>query len=478
MIYFSKQNIRKKLLTIVMSIVMVSLLLVGGVLVYWDINVTREELVIEVTTLAEVLGDNSRAAIIFDDKKRGEQILLSLKRIPQVNFARLVDAKDRILATYFKNPTLSHDKNGFIEEGFTFEKDYLEVRKIIYLDEVLVGKILILYSLKILHEKNRNIIFVIGSVLLFTFVVAYCITLKLSKVISDPIVALSALTKKVSETDDFSLRGDHRASDEIGVLYRAFNDLLTQIQNNRIELHKTHQQLLHSEKLSATGKLAASLAHELRNPICGIRNVLEILYERGSLSESHKNHLLMAIKESDRVTNLINNLNDFNRPSTEKREQVDFQTVIYEILPMVKSRLDERKIMLNLNYAKNTPSVRFVPDQLKQVIWNLLTNAEESIAKNQENGAITIITERVGPNAVIQVQDNGVGISEEIINDIFDPFITTKTELKDLGLGLGLSIIHGIVESHGGKIVVTSGVAEGSIFKVILPADQGEEYEQ
>ncbi len=457
---------------------MVSLLLVGGVLVYWDINVTREELVIEVTTLAEVLGDNSRAAIIFDDKKRGEQILLSLKRIPQVNFARLVDAKDRILATYFKNPTLSHDKNGFIEEGFTFEKDYLEVRKIIYLDEVLVGKILILYSLKILHEKNRNIIFVIGSVLLFTFVVAYCITLKLSKVISDPIVALSALTKKVSETDDFSLRGDHRASDEIGVLYRAFNDLLTQIQNNRIELHKTHQQLLHSEKLSATGKLAASLAHELRNPICGIRNVLEILYERGSLSESHKNHLLMAIKESDRVTNLINNLNDFNRPSTEKREQVDFQTVIYEILPMVKSRLDERKIMLNLNYAKNTPSVRFVPDQLKQVIWNLLTNAEESIAKNQENGAITIITERVGPNAVIQVQDNGVGISEEIINDIFDPFITTKTELKDLGLGLGLSIIHGIVESHGGKIVVTSGVAEGSIFKVILPADQGEEYEQ
>lgn len=205
---------------------------------------------------------------------------------------------------------------------------------------------------------------------------------------------------------------------------------------------------------------------------------MEILHERGSLSEQHKNHLLMAIKESERVTNLIKNLNDFNRPSTEKREQVDFQTVVNEILPMVMSRLDMRNIVLNLNYDPNTPSVLFVPDQLKQVILNLLTNAEESIPKNQEKGIITINTERVGSNAVIQVQDNGVGISEEIINDIFHPFFTTKTEVKELGLGLGLSIIHGIVESHGGKIVVTSGVGEGSIFKVILPAILGEQYEQ
>ncbi|MZH02344.1 MAG: hypothetical protein F3745_02785, partial [Nitrospinae bacterium] len=94
--FFNKQNIWKKLLAIVMGIVMVSLLIVGAVLVYWDINVTREHLVIDVTTLAEVLGDNSRAAIVFDDKKRGSEILLSLKRTPEVTFAKLVDANDKL----------------------------------------------------------------------------------------------------------------------------------------------------------------------------------------------------------------------------------------------------------------------------------------------------------------------------------------------------------------------------------------------
>ncbi len=473
--FFSKQNIWKKLLAIVMGIVMISLLIVGGVLMYWDINVTREELVAEVMTLAEVLGDNSRAAIIFDDKKRGAEILRSLKRTPQVTFAKLVDADDRLLVTYMKNPSTPHVKTEPItNEGFVFEKDYLKVGKFIYLDGVLVGKILIEYSLEILHEKNRNIILVIGSVILFAFVIAYGITLKLSKVISEPIIALSILTKRVSESDDFSLRGEHKASDEIGILYKAFNDLLAQIQNHRIELQKTHQQLLHSEKLSATGKLAASIAHELRNPICGIKNVLEILYERGSLSEPHKKHLFMAIKESERVNNLINNLKDFNRPSAEKREHVDLQAVINEMLPLVQNRLDQRKIVLNLNYAPNTPYVHFVPDQLKQVILNLLSNAEEAIAQDQENGKITITTEKHDSYVVLQVQDNGTGISEEKVNEIFDPFFTTKTELKELGLGLGLSIVHGIVESHGGKINVNSKVGEGSVFEIVLPENLGE----
>ena len=473
--FFNKQNIWKKLLAIVMGIVMVSLLIVGAVLVYWYTNVTREHLVIDVTTLAEVLGDNSRAAIVFDDKKRGSEILLSLKRTPEVTFAKLVDANDKLLVTYMKDQSNPHEINEQIgKEGFVFESDFLKVRKFIYLDEVLVGKILIEYSLKTLHEKNRNIILVIGSVILFVFVIAYAITLKLSKIISGPIIALSSLTERVSETDDFSLRGEHRASDEIGALYKAFNNLLAQIQSHRIELQKTHQQLLHSEKLSATGKLAASLAHELRNPVCGIKNVLEILYERGSLSEPHKKHLLMAIMESRRVENLINNLKDFNRPSNEKREHVDLKSVINEVLPMMQNRIERRNIMLNLNYAANTSRVYFVPDQLKQVILNLLSNAEEAIAEDHENGKITITTERIDSNVVLQVKDNGSGISEENVDEIFQPFFSTKTELKELGLGLGLSIVYEIVENHGGKIYAKSKAGEGTVFEVVIPESRGE----
>jgi len=348
--------------------------------------------------------------------------------------------------------------------------------KFIYLDGVLVGKICIQSHLEMLHEKNRNMMLVIASVLLFALATVYFITLRLSRVISEPIVSLSNLTERVAQTDDFSLRGYHDTADEIGVLYRAFNDMLSQIQNRDTELDKTHKQLLHSEKLSATGKLAASLAHELSNPICGIRNVLEILYERGSLSEVHKEHLLMAIRESDRITNLVKDLNDFHRPSSGERSWVNIHTAIDEMLLLVRNRVAGRKIMLLLNYDENIPSLFIVSDQFKQVVLNLLTNAEESIAENQENGRITIVTEQVDSNIIIQVQDNGAGIPEEIINSIFEPFVTTKARVK--GVGLGLSITHGIVKSHEGEIVVTSTVGKGSIFKVILPATRGEKREQ
>jgi signal transduction histidine kinase len=172
----------------------------------------------------------------------------------------------------------------------------------------------------------------------------------------------------------------------------------------------------------------------------------------------------------------VKDLNDFHRPSSGERSRVNIHTAIDEMLLLVKNRVEKRKIILQLNYAEDMPPVLIVSDQFKQVILNLLTNAEESIAENQENGRITIITERVDSNIIVQVQDNGVGIREEIIDSIFEPFVTTKARVK--GVGLGLSITHGIVKSHGGEIVVTSTVGKGSTFKVILPVTRGERHEQ
>ena len=314
-----------------------------------------------------------------------------------------------------------------------------------------------------------------GSVLLFTLVAVYFITLRLSRVISEPIVSLSSLSERVAQADDFSLRGSYVAADEIGVLYSAFNDMLAKIQSRDAELDKTHQQLLQSEKLSATGKLAASLAHELNNPICGIRNVLEILYERGNVSDSHKDHLIMAIRESGRITSLVKDLNDFHRPSAGQRSPVNIHTAIDEMLHLMSRRLKDRGVVLGLNYAESIPQLSIVSDQFKQVILNLLTNAEESIAEKGGQGHITIVTEVVDSNVVIQVSDNGAGIPEETINSIFDPFVSTKARK---GLGLGLSISQGIIDRHGGKITVASREGKGSTFRIILPINRGEKHEQ
>lgn len=476
MINFSKQNIRRKLLAILMGTVMFSLFFVGGILVYRDINSAREELVAKLTTLASVLGDNSRAAIIFDDLRRGEEILFSLKEEPQVTYAFLADKDDHIFAAYSKDQNFHLNKNVFLEkEGHFFSEDYLGVIKFIYLDEALVGKIYLHSHLEKLNEKNRRNLMMIGAILFFTLVAVYFITLRLSRVISDPISSLSSLTEKVSRNNDYSVRGRYEALDEIGSLYSAFNDMLSKIQNRDKELAKTHKQLLHSEKLSATGKLAASLSHELNNPICGIRNVLEILYERGDLKEIHKDHLNMAIRESDRITNLVKNLNDFHRPSSGKRSLANIHSAIDEMLLLVGKKLEDRNITLEVNYAENIPLIAIVPDQIKQVILNLLTNAEESIDENNEYGKINIVTELVDSNVVIRVQDNGTGISDEVINNIFEPFVTTKPETK--GVGLGLSISYGIIKSHGGEITVTSEIGKGSKFEITLAVNDGEDHE-
>jgi len=472
MIIFSKQNIRNKLLTILMGTVVFSLFIVGGILVYRDVNSAQEELVAKLTTLASVLGDTSRAAIVFDDTKRGEQILTSLKGEPQVTSAILADKDDRIFATYLIDQTVKLEENLVLKkEGYFFGQDYLDVVKFIYLDGTLVGKIYLHSHLEMLYEKYKSNLLTVGSVLFLTFIAVYFITLRLSRIISAPIVSLSALSERVAQTDDFSLRGNYNAADEIGFLYRAFNDMLEQIQKRDAELHQTNKQLLHSEKLAATGKLAASLAHELNNPICGIRNVLEILYERSNLNQQHKDHLNMAIRESDRIARLVKDLNDFHRPSSGEPVLGNIHNMIDEMLLLMKNKFENGKIELNLNYGKDIPLISTVPDQLKQVILNLLTNAEEAIPNDRENGEITILTERVGSAVVMEVRDNGEGMPQEIINSIFEPFFTTKNSVK--GVGLGLSISYGIVKSHGGTITVTSEVGKGSTFKIALPAPRG-----
>ncbi len=468
MVIFKNQSIRKRLLTIFVSLVAFSLLFSGGILVVRDINISREELAVKITTLASVLGDTSRAAIIFEDIERGTEILFGLIEESSVIYAVLADKEGKILATYLKDQANIPVKKLFLEkEGYLFSHDYLEVKKHIYLDDNLIGNIYVFTHLKKLQRKNRNTLLMFSFVLLVTLIIVYFIILRLSLIITAPILSLSTLSERVALTDDFSLRGNYNSSDEIGVLYGAFNDMLAMLQKRDRELEKTYNQLLHSEKLSATGRLAASLAHELNNPICGIRNALEIFSERGNPKEPYKKHLSMAIRECNRVVNLIENLNEFHRPSSDNKCFIDPHTAIDEMLLLVKSKFNKRNIVLSLNYAKNLPPILVIEDQFKQVILNLLTNAEEAIPKNNQQGKVTIITKLVDSKVFIRVQDNGEGISEEIQNRIFEPFITSKNQ--GLGLGLGLSISYSIAKKHGGELLFSSHMGKGSIFKFILP---------
>lgn len=233
-------------------------------------------------------------------------------------------------------------------------------------------------------------------------------------------------------------------------------------------LRKIYEQLIHSEKLSALGKLTGSIAHEFNNPIYGLRNIIEQTREEEGLGEEIKGLLDLAVRECDRMAGLVRKLQGFYKPSDDTRAVVDIHQLLDDIEVLTKKKLRVKGIELTKNYSPDLPGVSIVEDQIKQVLLNLINNAEEAIYG--EHGKITIVTEVNGPNVKVHVQDTGEGIPEENLKLIFEPFFSTKG-IK--GTGLGLSVCYGIVHAHGGNIEVLSKSGEGSTFTLSLPI-QGE----
>jgi|GEM_PF-5024779 len=250
---------------------------------------------------------------------------------------------------------------------------------------------------------------------------------------------------------------------------RRINDELeARVAERTRQLARTYEQLLHAEKFSAVGKLAASVAHEFGNPIIGIRNFLQSL--RGAkLARDEAEMLEVAIAECTRVKELISTLQDFNRPTTGKFAPVDLHRIIEELLILSKKKLSDRRITVRRNFSPDLPMVMAVADQIKQVLLNIIANAEEAIGVS--GGTISITTGMTGDGFVrIMVQDSGKGIRKKDLPFIFEPFFSTKPAVE--GTGLGLSVSYGIVKRHGGEIIAESSRGKGTLFTITLPVVQ------
>ena len=243
------------------------------------------------------------------------------------------------------------------------------------------------------------------------------------------------------------------------------SELELRVEQRTRELQETQLKYLHSEKLSAIGKLSASIAHEFNNPLQGIMSILKGLRKRAIMDEEDRELLEAAIGESERIRNLIQSLQDFNRPSSSIKTMVDMYKSLESLLIMCKSDFKNKRITVVRNYANPLPQIIAVSDQIKQVFLNLLNNAAD--ACRQSGGVITINTWQEGERIAVAIKDTGIGFAADKRDQIFQPFFTTKSAVK--GTGLGLSICHGIVQKHQGEIRVESEPDKGSTFTVLLP---------
>lgn len=239
-----------------------------------------------------------------------------------------------------------------------------------------------------------------------------------------------------------------------------------------------------NERLVAMGRLAASVAHEINNPLFSIRNCLALLDDAVSDDESSISFLHLAKSELDRLTRTVRNLLDFVRPSEEPRTCTDLDDVLERAIFMTSKQMEYAHVTVVKELAPDLPPILASADQLTQVAINLILNAIEAMP---DGGQLRIVTRpgpqwttlEVAPERVVDTiqvifSDTGCGIASDYLEAIFEPFFSTKEEVK--GVGLGLPISHGIVQRHHGTIEVQSEVDAGSTFTITLPLLTEEEW--
>ena len=239
---------------------------------------------------------------------------------------------------------------------------------------------------------------------------------------------------------------------------------LTEIRE--LERRRVEQQLFESEKLAAVGRLAASIAHEVNNPLEAIKNALYLM-ESGAVGDKNSRFLEIARKETERVSHIIRQMLGFARRSGEV-DWVDVNQLIEETLVLLEKKMKQLRIRVDRNFDESLPKIRARADQLRQVFLNLIINAQQAI---NGGGAITISTSRyeqaLQPSILVQLSDSGVGINEDDLTRIFDPFFSTGKK----GTGLGLWVTQDIVRQHGGRIEVSSEVGRGTVFTIVLQVE-------
>jgi two-component system NtrC family sensor kinase len=230
------------------------------------------------------------------------------------------------------------------------------------------------------------------------------------------------------------------------------------------EIMRMEEQLRRSEKLASLGTLAAGVAHEINNPLTGILLYASILNSDKRLDPDLLPDLERVISETQRCAGIVKNLLEFSRESLPEKEDIALDAILDELCTFFHNQPNFRNIVIRTNYGSDLPLISVDPNQIRQVFMNLFINAGHAMP---HGGELEISTYRSagGKHICAGLKDNGVGIPEENLNRIFDPFYTTKPE----GTGLGLSISYGIIENNGGKIEVKSRAGEGTTFTVMLP---------
>ncbi len=494
MILLRRSSFRLKVLLVTMLVT--SLALIGQGIVFlastwWEF---RKSGVQTVMVHADVAANNCTAAIAFHDREALGETLGALSGDEQVLLAAVYDRDGLRLGQYLRNgaaDALIPSRPPPI--GHRFAAGHLAVTRPIILDRDVLGSIYLLWDARPLYAQLQNLATVLVVAIGLSLIVALFLTAGIQGALTAPVLDLVATARRITVTKDYSQRATGHSSDELGVLTRAFNDMLTQIQTRDSALQQAQAEL-ESRVIARTAELQtakeraeaadrakseflANMSHEIRTPMTAILGFSETLIESGTSASQRLNSVYTIRRNGEHLLGIINDILDLSKIEAG-RMKVDNVAcspcqIVAEVLSLMGERAESKGLFFKVEYASAIPErIESDPVRLRQILINLVGNA---IKFTEQQGVRLVVGFLPGENPQVQfdVVDTGIGMTEEQVKRLFRPFTQadTSTSRRFGGTGLGLVISKRLAQMLGGDIeVLDSRPGVGSQFRVRVSA--------
>jgi two-component system, sensor histidine kinase len=488
-----RRSLRTKIVIVVLVTTFIALSVATALMLTNEVDYYRSFLLDDATTQADLLARVSAPALQFDDPKAAAKNLALLNNRPSIRAAAIYTPNGTIFATYSRPDSPGFPPLG--PAGVRINGGTLTMFLPIVQNDERLGTVY-LESTYDLADRVRSYVLILGGVMLGGMLVAGFVALWLARSVTRPVAAITEVARAVIARREFTFRAKRTTDDEIGVLVDAFNTMLAEVGQRAAALEETNKALRKEteERRDAEAALRvadqrkdeflATLAHELRNPLAPMVNAMDLLQTANRDASVTRTANDMIARQLRHMVRLVDDLLDVSRITTGKlvvrRQVMDLAVVVHSAVDTTRPFFERGGQTLELDLPGQPVYLHADPVRLAQVFANLLNNAAKF---SEPRGRVVLSATVVGSRVRVQVRDEGIGMSADVLPRIFEMFAQADNSVARVhsGLGVGLALAKRLVELHDGSISAESvGVGRGSVFTVTLPvmaalaSDRGE----